>query len=520
MSKHKRILIGIEARDEVIKGANYLASAVKPTLGPFGSNALLEKKNRITNDGVSIAREISLKDEIQNRGLTVLREAAIKTNDIAGDGTTTAIILAQAILEQAVQNLPTEAVIKGKMNPPEMIRKIEEERKEVEAKLIEMKEEITSKEQLISSARVSVEDDELAEFIGSTQWDLGKEGVILVEETAALKNSIEKVSGIRIDNGFGTSLAINNQEKQSLELENVAVLYTNNTISSLIPIKVLLDRFLEKQKNSNLETRLVIIARAFTQRAIGDCELNAKSGFHIFPINAPYVNQVEIMKDLEAVLGGKFINADENKIDTTTLEAIGFATKIVAKRFDAIFTGQESEESKKKIELRVDELKKALTGEVSDFEKKMLESRISQLTSGFGLLKIGATSEVERRYKKDKADDAVNAVKAALEEGVVPGAGLAFKQISDSLPDSYILKRPLRTIHDQIIFSSPPGFKVEDWVKDPVKVLRVALEKACSVASVLASITLVEAVENDPVRYMVESSEAIQGEADQLNLEI
>lgn len=496
---NKIVAVGVEARDRLVKGANFLASAVSSTLGPYGSNCAMEKGNRITNDGVSIAREIWLKDEIENRGVTILREAAIKTNDEAGDGTTSSITLAQAILKESIGRLPKGKGIIGGQTPAEINRQIEDERKEITKKLEDMAVKIETKEQLIESALVSVENKELAELIGTAQWELGKDGILIAEETAERECSVEKVFGVRIDNGFGTSVAINNVEKQSLEVNDVHTILTNHTIQNFEPI---IDVLTQLQRTG--VDKVVIIARAFTEDAIRTCMENTKKGFKIFPINAPYTDQNEVMKDLEAVLGGTYINTETRELSSMQLSDIGVAERIVAKRYSAILTGKNDEKAKERVELRVKEIKTEIKGSLSEFEKKQLNARLAQLVSGFAIVKVGATSEVERSYKKDKCDDAVNAVRAALQEGVVAGAGLAFKQISESLPDTYILKKPLMSIYEQIMSTAPSDFKIEPWIRDPVKVLRIALEKACSVAGTFATTTIAIASERPKPKFMQE----------------
>lgn len=496
---NKIVQVGVEARNNLIKGANYLADAVRSTLGPYGANAAIEKGNRITNDGVTIAREISVKKEIENRGICILREAAIKTNDEAGDGTTTAITLAQAILKEAVNRLPSGKNIIGGQTPAEIIRVIEKERKEVTDKLTSMAIKINSKEELIKSALVSVENEELATLIGEAQWDLGPDGMLIAEETAERESSVEKVFGVRIDNGFGTSVAINNVEKQSLEVNDVRVILTNYTLQDLKPLVPILEQLSKIGVN-----KVAIIARAFTETAIRDCMENTKRGYNLFPINAPYTDQNEVMKDLSIVLGGTYINSEERSLDSMQLSDVGLAERIVAKRYSAVLTGKNDESAKKRVENRVEEISRAIKGSFSEFEKRQLRERMAQLTSGFAIVKVGATSEVERKYKKDKCDDAVNAVRAALQEGVVKGAGLAFKEISDGLADTYILKKPLCAIYEQIMSTAPTSFVVEDWVRDPVKVLRIALEKACSVSGTFATTLIAIAAEAPKPRLVQE----------------
>lgn len=512
-TKNKVIITGHKARTELVRGADFLAEAIKSTLGPFGQNFFLEKGNKITNDGKTIASEMEHREEIPQRGLSALREAAMKTDAEVGDGTTTATVLAQAILKASIKELSDGKTFVGKTTSAELIKKIEKERKHVTSALIGMATMITTEIELVEAARVSVEDEDLAKLIGEAQWKLGPEGVIIAEETIDPVSSIEMVSGIQIDNGYGTSLVMNNIEKQTLEVNNVRVLLTNHTFQNLKPIEAL-----GKQLARMGIRDLVIVARAFSNEAIKECLENHKAGFCIWPVNAPYTDQTEIMKDLAAVLGGRYVNVEAGSITDAIISDLGFASRIVSTRSSCIFTGMEDEMTKPRIEARVEELNKKLSGTVSDFEKRHVNQRLAQLTKGFAVLKIGANSAAERGYKKDKADDACNAARVCLQEGVVPGAGQAFLKISEDMKDDSILKFPLRSIYDQIMSTAPEGFEIESWVKDPVKVLRVALEKACSVAGTLATACGAIATEKDKPMWV----QQVQGpqEEDEDTLEL
>lgn len=470
-----------EATDKILKGVNALCDCVKQTLGPKGRNFLLEKGLKITNDGISIAKEIQMEDEAEDLALRITREVAVKTNDEAGDGTTTSLTLAQAILKEALRLLPGKKLA-GQKSAMQVRDQIGREFQEVEEKLKAMATPITTKEELINVAKVSSELDGLAELIGSTQWDLGVGGTILAEESNDQKDSVERINGIRFDNGFGTSLIMNNKEKQRLEANDVHVIMTNFTFKDLNPLQVVLNQMVKAGWND-----IAIVGRAFTNEAVQLCMQNHQSGVRIYPINAPYINQAQVMEDLASVLGGTFYNEEKHNLEDMQLGDIGFAKRVLCYRFSAIFTGKSDEQSEIRISIRLEELKKEQTGEESIFAKKQLEARIGQLTNGFAILNVGALSEVDRRYKYDKAEDAINSVKSALEEGTVPGAGLAFKQISDEMPDGAILKRPLLSIHQQIMDNAGEVFEIEPWVRDSVKVNRVALKYACQVAADLAT---------------------------------
>lgn len=482
----ERILIsGKGAREKVKNGVDKGADAVKSTLGPFGTNGFIEKGLRITNDGLTILKEITLEDEIENMGLSKLKEAVAKSNDQVGDGSTTIAILVQAILKEANRLLGTERSIGGQMTTADFLSKLNKECEEVLEKLTALTTPITTEEELIHSAVVSVENEELGRIIGSTQWSLGKDGYILAEEVPERGVSVERVHGVKIDNGFGASFIINNQEKQMLEVEDVKTIITTHTLQSLEPLLGILNQLLNQKIK-----RVAIIARGFSEQAIKDCAENIKNGFELYPINAPYTDSKEMMLDLAAVLGGQFMDNETHSLEDMQLSDVGFAAKIRARRFDAVITGKNDAESERVV-ARIGKLKEQLAGSPSDFETKRLESRIAQLEHGFAVVKVGAESETERKRVFDKVEDAVNAVRVALQEGTVPGAGLAFKQIAEDLPDTYMLKRPLMAIYEQIMSNAPEGFVVEDWVRDPSKVLRIALTQAVSVAGDLATVTTV-----------------------------
>lgn len=481
--------IGLDARNAAIKGMSYVSKAVKDTIGPFGQNFLLQKGNSITNDGITIANALcpTIEDEFERRGALVANEASSKTNDAVGDGTSTAWALTDAIIKEAVRFLPNEKSLKAKKTPSEIQEMIQSAKKEVLEKLKVSAMPIQSKEELIQSALVSVEDESIAQLLGSMQWELGPEGRIIAEEVNETECSIEKVTGIMLDNGFGASHLITNPEKNSLEANDVSILLTNYTVGAeeLLALKDSVIIPLISQK----KLALAIVARAFTSEAIKKCQESAQAGFVIFPINAPYVNQKEIMKDIETVVGGRYIDTEESSLTDIYITDIGFCKRLVARISDAVVTGTESAQSEERKSKRVEELKKKLEGEKSDFGRRMLENRIAQLSNGFALLKVGSQSITNRKRLKDKCDDAVNAVRLALKGGTVNGAGQAFKEISETLEEGNILKRPLLTVYDQIINSAPDGWAIPEWVRDPYLVLKTALDNACETASVFSSVS-------------------------------
>jgi len=475
-----------EATDRINKGVNVLVDCVKQTLGPWGRNFLLEKGLKITNDGISIAREIQLENETEDLALRITREAAVKTNDEAGDGTTSALTLTQAILKEVLKLLPNKDRLVGKKSVIQIRKQINEECEQVIKKLNEMATPVKTKEELIDVAKVSSEDENLAKLIGEAQWELGPEGVVIAEATNERKDFAERINGIRFDNGFGTSLVVNNQEKQRLEADNVHVLLTNYTFQNLDALRPIFDNMKRQGWNE-----IVLIGRAFTNEAILECMKNLQAGFKLYPMNAPYVNQVEIMEDLAAVIGGTFYNQEQRGLNEYQISDVGLAKSVRSSRYSADFTGFEDKENetiiKDRINARVEKLKKELKGEESVFAKKQLEQRIAQLTNGFTIINVGALSEQDRKYRLDKAEDAVNSTRSALQEGTVKGGGLVFKEISEKLPEDAILKRPLLSVYEQIMVNAGETIEIEDWVRDSVKVCRVALQNACQIAADLAT---------------------------------
>lgn len=487
----KIVKTGAEARGALVRGADKLADAVKLTLGPSGYNAVLGPKggalSRITNDGVTIAREIECEDEIENLGAKTMLEVCSQTNELAGDGTTTAITIGQAILKSLSDQFGSGTTVGSRMSVAGVRSKVTGELATITKELENMATPVSSEEELIAVAKIAVEDDGLASLIGKAQWAVGKDGSILPELSNDIEDSIEQVSGIRIDNGFSSSLAINNQEKQTLEVQDYWVILTNHTIANLAPLigsdshpGILVQLVKAGKKN------VIIMARGFTEQAIQECQGNMKMGNYFIPVNAPYTNQNEVMKDLAAALGGTYINSEERKLDDMQLSDVGFTKSVVAGRWDSVFTWDKNEDSDARIAARIEVLENQLSGTLSVFERKMIEDRIAQFKNGFAIMKVTGKTLTERNYKKDKVDDCVNAVKAALQEGTVPGGGLALKTIADSMSADSLLKSALVAPYEQIQENSG-GLEIGDEVRDPVKVTRIALEKAVSVATQLAT---------------------------------
>lgn len=475
-------LKGIEARNEYFKGVDYVADFVESTVGPYGLNHLLEKSNKFTNDGYNVSSEAcgTVKNEFARRGAFNAHEACAKTNDMVGDATTTAWILNRALMKEGLRYLPNENTIKAKKTPAEIRKMIYKSRDFVISELEKSKKSVESKEELIKSALVSVEDEALAKMLGETQWELGPDGVIEVEETNAPICSIERVEGIKIDNGFGASHFVTNQEKQSIEIGEVPILLTNYIINEE-RMKFLKENVFT-QLISSKKWGIVLVARAFDEKSIQMCQESLNSGFSIFPINAPYTDQNEIMLDIEAVVGGRYIANEMVAFEDIYVSDVGYCKKLEATSSKGFIAGIADEKALQRRTKRLEILKSKLAGETSDFYKKLLESRIAQFNNGCAILKVGSPSVIERKRLKDKCDDAVNAVRLALKGGTIKGAGLALKEIADKLEDDDILKRPLCRVNEAIMRYAPEDFVVEEWVRDPYLVIKCALENACEYA--------------------------------------
>lgn len=510
MAKKKIVLIGPKAKAAAFAGVKYLASAVKLTMGPFGRNFASGVRGgpiAISNDGVSLAKEMvgTARNEFEEIGLRAALEAAIKTNDVAGDGTTSAVVLTEAILEAT--GFDKDAV--GGKSAVAIAEQIRTESEVVVAKLKAMATPIRDREHMIAVAKVSVENDALAELIGGMQWDLTSDGVIVVEEHNKSHDEVEMVNGVRWDNGFSSSRFITNQEKQSLELVKVHVVVTDkvfNSASELVKLKHLWDKLMNQGS-----TALVIIGRAFDETAINFCVKNlqliaeGKGTYAIWPVNAPYTDQENIMEDIAAVLGGKFIKSAGRNMETVMEGDVGYASNLTIKRYEGSVTGLtrgQDEHVDKLVAKRLEDIEEKLKGEVSPFEKRMLVARKAQLTTGTAIIKIGAETEQERRYKKDKADDAVNAVKAAIQEGVVPGGGMALRFIGFEMGADSLIGQALNAPYRQIMANAPKEFVVEDYIQDPLKVVRTAFEKASSIARSLSTTEVLVAWQEEKPQFV------------------
>lgn len=517
------MVTGKEALRRVIKGANFACDAIKMTYGPHGRNFASGVHGgplTISNDGVSLARELVGMggDEIEELGIRAVSEGCIKTNDLAGDGTTGAAILMQAILGELDRqlHLTDDVVHSGDKTAAQLIEQVNKECRDVVDRLSAIKQDVESKDDLVAVARVSGEYPELAELIGEAQWKVGKYGTVLVEENNAATDSVEYIHGIRIDNGYTSSRIINHPEKQSLELSDVKVILTSHYFAGTVEPIMHIIKKIANDGGGNV----LLMARGFDDAVIGWCVKQIQeSSLKVFPVNAPYVDQNEVMEDLAAVIGGRYINTGERNLETMLANDVGMASKITFKRSEGIVSGYVrgiNMHVDDRIDQRCEKIDKELLGDISPFERRHLESRLAQLRAGAAKVKVGAETEQERKHKKDKADDAVNAVKAAFTEGVVAGAGMGLMKIADSLPDSYLIKEALRAPYKQIKALAPKDFEIAPWVRDPLKVVRVGLEKACSIASSLATTEVAINYEREKPQYVTSVDNKIRDTSEDL----
>lgn len=487
---NQKYLAGVKARDAYFKGADAAAQAVIDSIGPFGLNLATEKGKKTTNDGKLISQSISvaLQDEYERQGALMQHEACDRTNDEVADATSTTIALTKGIRDELKNYLVSEKRFVAVKSPSTLSNQIDKECDFVIAELEKQVKHITTKEELIKSAMVSVEDEKLAELIGSTQWELGEDGRLLPEEVNETECSIEKIDGILLDNGFASSLNINSPKDQSLTLENGYILLTSHQVREehIADENGAVRNLIKSMTQFNMNN-LVIMSQAFTDKALELlANITNNTPFKVYGINAPYVNQGQMLLDIESVTGGKAILQDNGSIEDITIGNLGSFSKMKIRIMGGVIAG--NTENKDKKEARIAKLKEELAGEQSFFAKRQLEERIAALNGKLAFLKIGAYVKSDRERLKDKADDAVVSVRMAWKGGTVEGAGLAFHKIAQEMEDTAILKKALSTVYFQIKNTAPEGFIVEEWVRDPFITLKTALKNACECAKSMSRI--------------------------------
>lgn len=511
----KIIYYNEEARKKLKAGVDKLADAVKTTLGPKGRNVILDKgfgSPIITNDGVTIAKEIEIEDKIENLGAEIIKEVASKANDAAGDGTTTATILTQAIVSEGMKNVTAGA------NPLALKKGIERGTKSVVEELVKMAKVISEKSEIAQVATISAEDTEMGNLIAEVIDEVGKDGVVTVEESQTFGLQKEIVKGMQFDRGYISPYMATNMEKMEAEYENSYIIITDRKISSVNEIVPILEKISKVGKKE-----LIIIADDVDGDALATLVVNKLRGnLNTLAVKAPGFgdSKKEMLQDIATICGAQVISEDLSmKLEDVEIEMLGSARKVISNKENTTIV--EGRGKKEDIDARISQLKKMSENSSSDYDKEKLQERIAKLSGGVAIIKIGAVSEVEQKARQHKADDAVAATRAAIEEGVVPGGGVALLRAIKSLDSIEVsnedertginilkkaLEAPIRQIAENAATDGSVvvqkvkegegsfGFNAhemiyEDLIKkgiiDPKKVVRVALENAASAAAML-----------------------------------
>jgi len=423
----KQILFNEKARQALKRGVDKLADTVKTTLGPRGRNVVLDKgygAPHITNDGVSIAKEIELEDKFENIGAEIVKEVAIKTNDMAGDGTTTATVLAQAIIGEGLKNVTAGA------SPLAIKSGLEKGSQAVVNNLKKISKIISSKSEIEQVATISAQDPEIGKMLGEIMSELGKDSVITVEESQTFGLEKEMVEGMQFDKGYLSPYMITNAERMESEYEDPMILITDKKISSLQEIIPVIEKIAKAGKKE-----LVIIAEDVEGEALTTLVLNKLRGtFNTLAVKAPGFGdrRKEMLQDIAIITGGQVISDEVGlKLENAELKMLGRARKIVATKENTTII--EGKGKKADIDNRIAQIKKQISLTDSSFDKEKLQERLAKLSGGVAVIKVGAATEIEMKAKKDKIEDALNATRAAVEEGIVPGGGVALVRALSAL---------------------------------------------------------------------------------------
>ncbi len=511
----KQVLFGDDARTKMVRGINVLANAVKVTLGPKGRNVVLERSfggPTVTKDGVSVAKEIELKDKFENMGAAMVREVASKTSDNAGDGTTTATVLAQAIVDEGMK------FVAAGMNPMDLKRGID---KAVAAAITELKKlskPLRPTKEIAQVGAISANsDEEIGQIISEAMDKVGKEGVITVEDGKSLKNELEVVEGMQFDRGYLSPYFINQPEKQAAVLENPFILLHDKKISNIRELLPVLEQVAKAARP------LIIIAEDIDGEALATLVVNSIRGIlKVVAVKAPGFGdrRSAMLEDIAVLTGGTVISSNVGlSLDKATLAQLGSAKKVeVTKENTTIIDGAGDAAA---IENRVKNIRTQIEGASSDYDREKLQERVAKLAGGVALIKVGAATEVEMKEKKARVEDALHATRAAVEEGIVPGGGVALIRAKLAIKDIKgdndeqnagirivlrAMEEPLRQIvanagdEPSVVVntvaqgegnfgynaqSAKYGDMVEMGVLDPTKVTRTALQNAASVASLI-----------------------------------
>jgi chaperonin GroEL len=512
----KDVKFGADAREKLLRGVDILADAVQVTLGPKGRNVVIDKSfgaPRTTKDGVTVAKEIELADKFENMGAQMVREVASKTNDAAGDGTTTATVLARAIVREG-----SKSVAAG-MNPMDLKRGIEKAVEAVVAELKKRSKKVKDNEEIAQVGTISANGDhEVGKMIAEAMAKVGNEGVITVEEAKGLETELDVVEGMQFDRGYISPYFVTNAEKMVAELEDAAILIHEKKLSSLQPMLPILEAIVQSGRP------LLIIAEEIDGEALATLVVNKlRGGLKVCAVKAPGFGdrRKAMLEDIATVTGGQVISEDIGiKLENVKLNMLGTAKKVrVDKENTTIIDGIGK---KADIQARVSQIKKQIEETTSDYDKEKLQERLAKLAGGVAVIRVGGATEIEVKERKDRVDDALNATKAAVEEGIVPGGGTALLYASKTLANLTgdnedqtqgiaIVRRaiqyPIRMIvHNagqeaSIVVgklleqkSTTYGYDaqtekfvdfIDAGIVDPTKVVRVALQNAASVAALM-----------------------------------
>jgi chaperonin GroEL len=508
----KMIVFDEKARKLLKEGVDALANAVKVTLGPKGRNVALDKsfgQPQVTKDGVTVAKEIDVKDPIRNVGAQMIKEAATQTADLAGDGTTTATLLAQAIVTQGLKNVTAGS------NPMDLKRGLDKGVDAIVEEVVEKSKKISSKEEIAQVATISANnDEEMGNLIAEVMDKVGTDGVITVEESKGFETEIDYVEGMQFDRGYVSPYFITDTEKLEAEMEDAYILITDKKLSSVQDIQAIAEKILQGSKKP-----LVIIAEEVDGQALATLVVNKLRGvLNVVAVKAPGFGdrRKAMLEDIAILTGGEVISEDVGRtLDSVELNDLGHAKKVIVGKEETVIVDGSGE--KKKLDARVDVIRNQIESSTSDYDKEKLQERLAKLAGGVAVIKVGAASEVELKEKKDRVDDALSATRAALEEGVVAGGGVALYDARSVLDDVEVaddeaigitilrraLEEPVRQIasnagKDGGVVASQCGDgkgydarrgefvdMIEKGLTDPAKVVRLALQHAASVATML-----------------------------------
>lgn len=425
----KQIIYNEDARKKLKAGVDALARAVATTLGPKGSNVALDKSwgaPSVVNDGVTIAKEIELEDRFENMGAQLLREAASKTNDVAGDGTTTATVLAQAVVDEGLKNLSAGA------NPMILKRGLEKAVAVLDARIEEISKPITTKEERAQVATISAQDSAIGELIAEAMEKIGDDGVITVAEGKGFTIELEYKEGMQFDKGYLSPYFVTNSEKMTSEIDNPYVLLTDSKISNIQELVPLLEKMVQVGSKS-----LVIIAEDVEGEALATLILNKLRGtINILAVKAPgFGDRRKAMLEDIAVLTNATVISEETgrKLDSATIEDLGKADQVISDKESTTIVGGAGEE--KAVIARVAQIEAEMKSSTSDYDIEKLQERLAKLSGGVAVVNVGAATESEMKEKKLRVEDAVNATKAAVEEGIVPGGGVTLLRARESIKD-------------------------------------------------------------------------------------